>query len=96
MSSEVLFEEEANDRVGNIGIVSGPPKGMLAWLVKEKVVKTGKQAEQLLLAVTIGAVILTVGVFVFAGHGPSNSTPASLIRSDVLRMQTMHFTPSAP
>ena len=65
MSGEVTFEGEdnLNNTVGNIQIVPGAPTGMLAWLLKNKVVKNGKQAEQILLWIAGGAVILAVIIY---------------------------------
>ena len=64
MSDEVIFEDDP-DLVGNMAIVRGAPKGMLAWLVKKEIVKNAHQAEQFLLWVTIGAVILMVCTWIF-------------------------------
>ena len=64
MSNEVMFDEDnGNNRVGNIAIVPGAPKGMLAWLVKNKIVKNGKQGEQFLLGIAVVAVLLAVSVY---------------------------------
>jgi hypothetical protein len=76
MSNEVVFEGEdsADNTVGNIQIVPGAPTGMLAWLVKNKVVKNARHAELFLLGVAIVAVIL--GIFFFF-HAVSPTLPKS-------------------
>jgi hypothetical protein len=61
MNDEVIYEDE-NNEVGNITIVRSTATGMLAWLVKKNVVKSAKQAEQLLLILAIAAVILTFAI----------------------------------
>jgi len=74
MSQEVIFEDDdSSNTVGNISIVPGAPKGMLAWLVKKNVVQNAKQAEVVLLVVTIGAVLLTIVIFVFFTGQPTHS-----------------------
>ena len=66
MSDEVIFDDDSKDFVQNIVLVPGPPKGILSWLVKEKIVKNGRQAELLLVWVCIVSVILAIVFFAFA------------------------------
>jgi len=61
----VLGEDE--NLVGNVRIVPGAPKGMLAWLIKKKIAKNGKGAEQLLFAVFIVCIVLSIAIFFFFG-----------------------------
>ena len=69
MDDQVIFEDDniGENRVGNIQIVPGAPTGMLAWLVKNQVVKNAKQAETFLLGLAIACVVLAVVVFVIWG-----------------------------
>ncbi len=68
MSDEVIFEDDDKDFVRNIALVPGPPKGLLSWLVKEKIVKNGREAELLLLWMCIISVILAIIFFAFANN----------------------------
>jgi Tfp pilus assembly protein PilN len=77
--TDVVFEDDPSNVVGNIRIVPGVPTGMLSWLVKEQVVKNAKQAEQLLMFVAIGAAILGVLVFWLGATSKTiTATPAQL------------------
>ena len=73
-----MFEDEqGGNTVGNISIVPGAPKGMLAWLIKAKIVDSGRQAEYFLLGVAIAAIVLAVGLFVVSNHHLPAQTPLS-------------------
>ncbi len=64
-----FIDEVGADTVSNIQIVRSAPTGMIAWLVKKKVVKTGHQAELVLLGVTVVASLLAAGIFLFSHTG---------------------------
>ena len=63
MSNQVVFEDETANTISNISIVRGVPTGMLAWLVKKKIAKDGRQAEKLLLGVAVVAIILAIAIY---------------------------------
>ncbi len=97
MGGEIIFDnEEAGSSVRNYEIVSGVPGGMSAWLVRHRIAKNDEQAKYFMLGFVIIAVVLVIIIVVFFGNGSSNPTPVSQIRSDVLRMQTEHFSAPTP
>ncbi|MEA2701610.1 MAG: hypothetical protein QOE22_319 [Candidatus Parcubacteria bacterium] len=75
MSNEVVFLEENPNTVGNIRIVQGAPKGILAWLVKNKTVQTAKQGERVLVVVAVIAIVLAIGIYVLFGMNRSAPPP---------------------
>ena len=83
MSSEVTFEEEdSSNRVGNIQIVLGAPTGMLAWLVKNKVVANARQAEMFLLGVCIIFVLIAITALVLGN--PTKPIVKDFSKTDVV------------
>ena len=74
-----MFDEDnGNNRVGNIGIVRGAPTGMLAWLVKSKIVKNAKQGEYLLLGIAVVVIISAIAIFFFFGTTHPQPTKTEL------------------
>ena len=78
MSSEVTFQEEQTNTVGNIGIIRGAPTGMLAWIIKNKLAKDGTGAERLLLVSAIIIVLIAIGIAV-ATFTPHHAPPPAMI-----------------
>jgi hypothetical protein len=80
MSNGVVFENEesSSNRVGNIQIVSGAPTGILAWLVKAKVAKDGKEAERLLLIFAIIIILISLGIATVT-FMPHHAPPPTLV-----------------
>ena len=97
MSGEIVFdEEETSGSVRNSDIASGASGGMSAWLVRHRIAKDEEQAKYFMLGFVVVAVVSAISIVVFSGNGSSNPTPASQIRSDVLRMQAEHFNAPTP
>ena len=91
MSDDIvcLDEENSNNLGSNSRVGPAAPRGMIAWLIRNKVVKNTRQGEYVLLGVVILLVISAIGIFVVSigGNSPSRSTAEQLQQIQAMKVR---------